>query len=226
MEIMDRDMKESPPDQGQQRIAQIPVEPGHRRRLNAPGKTIADNQVMALAKQRRHGLQGGKIITAVCIPHNDPRIPGCLNPRADGTPITFSGFMNHPYIHAAGQRGRLVLTAVVHDNDFAGRLMGLQELLCLLQAMSQGSCFIEARHHNRKFKLSHEVKYNDPTRPSLGNLLEIIELGIGREHEQGFIHQANGLLHIPLMQHFYGCMHVPQWNGNEHGRTAIVGIGK
>ena len=45
---------------------------------------------------------------------------------------------------------------------------------------------------------------------------EITEFGLRGQGHDGLVHELDGLLDVESVEHLHGCMHIPQWNGDEH----------
>src|SRR5258708_20400664 len=70
MKVSDRDLEEKAPEEAQDRVAEIPVQEGHRAALNAPEEPVAHHQVVAGAKPVDVWLQAREVVASIRVAHD------------------------------------------------------------------------------------------------------------------------------------------------------------
>ncbi len=150
--VADGRAEEEVQDAGQDRVADVPVVPGHGAGADAALEAVAHDQLIAGAEALDERVDGAEVVGIVGVAHDDVLAAGSGNARLQGRAVTALGGMDHPAAGGAGQVLRAVGAAVVGHHDLAADAQAFQCGHGLGHALADGQRLVEARHDHCHFE--------------------------------------------------------------------------
>jgi hypothetical protein len=139
-------------NQGQERVAQKSVQWGHSPRRDPTPETVAEHQVISVAKLLEKRLQGQKVIAVVGVAHYHEPAARFLDARAKGVSVSSRGDRHHAGAKAGSDRLRAVAAAIVGNDHLTVHIVHFEVRQRLLNTDPHRLRLVEARHNDGQFR--------------------------------------------------------------------------
>jgi len=147
--VTHRRLEEDATDERQHRVADPPVRPDHRAGLDAPGKPVADDEVVAVAEAVDKGLDRGEVVAVVGVAHDHEAPARGVDAADQRAPVSLSRDVDNAHAELACDGLRAVGAPVVGDDDLRRQAVLLDRLSRLADARGKRLDLVEARHDDR-----------------------------------------------------------------------------
>jgi hypothetical protein len=129
--VTDGGVKEDPADARQHRVAQPPVRPGHRARLDPAQEPIADHEVVAFSELGDQRRDRSEVIARIGVTHDDEPSLRRVDAADQRAAVSLSLNVDDPGAELAREQLRTVAAPIVGDDDL-GRVPALVDGLARL----------------------------------------------------------------------------------------------
>ncbi len=150
MKVSDRDLEEQTAEEAQDRVAEIPVQEGHRAALNAPEEPVAHHQVVAGAKPVDVWLQAREVVASIRVAHDYVRAACGADAVHQRGSVSLGGDLYDSRVVVLGNANRLVGASVVGDQNFAIDVGPGKEAARLIDTIGERLLLVETRHEDRQ----------------------------------------------------------------------------
>jgi hypothetical protein len=157
VEVADAGAEEESAKEGEGRVADVAILPGHGAGLDAASEAVAHHEVGAGTQALQKAGDVREVVAAVGIAHEDEAAAGGGDAPAQGVAVALGGDGDDAGSVCLGDGLGTVGAAVVGDDDLRVDLAGRDRGGDLLQAVREGERLVEAGEHDGEFGGSHGV---------------------------------------------------------------------
>ncbi len=145
--ILDPGAEEQVEHAGEQRIADVAVQPGHRSGLDVV-HAVAHHELGAVVQLGHEAGNLVEVVREIGVRHHDVVAARRREAGEIGTAVSAARFEHHPGTGGGGDLPRAVLGGVVGDDHLPGDVVTLEHLQCGAHARLDVAGLVEARDDN------------------------------------------------------------------------------
>ena len=125
---------------------------GHSPRRDPTAETVAEHQIISVAKLFEERLQGQKVVAVVGVTHYHEPAARFFDARAEGVSVSSRRDRHHAGAEASSDRLRAVVAAIIGNDHLTLHIVHFEVRQRLLNTSPYGLRLVEARHNDGQFR--------------------------------------------------------------------------